>query len=273
MNPVYTSVLSGQFLGIIGCLLSLACSSQNNDSLPQQSVQGCVAYIGAIKPDICTGDSISVSVYSTCAIMPAYSIKGNNGMQVRQVSGTTVPDVYVLSFPGPGIYRCTFNDHSTIITVNDPLAESDPVPKTIFCKDDPPFVLYTTHSLYNLATVPVTVIDPGMWPEGSYTLIQTNNSMSGCRFELSHLIVIGEACASSGGAQTIIYQNPSGDQLLIPADAASTIRVWDIYGKLWSEQLADKEMTRLPLEHFPPGLFVVEFSNQGKTQLAKVIRL
>lgn len=273
MNPVYTSVLSGQFLGMIGCLLSLACSSQNDDSLPQQSVQGCVAYMGQIRSDICTDDSVSVAVYSTCGIMPVYSIKGTNSMLVRLVSGATVPHVYTLSFPGPGLYAYTFNDRPATITVHDPMTEPDPVSKTIFCKDDPPFVLHTTHSLYNLATVPVTAIDPGMWPVGSYTLIQTNNSLTGCRFELSHPITIREACSSSGGAQAIIYQNPSGDHLLIPADAASTIRVWDMYGKLWCEQLADKETTRLPFEHFPPGLFVVEFSNQGKTQLAKVIRL
>lgn len=138
MNPVYTSVLSGQFLGMVSCLLSLVCSSQNNDNLPQQSVQGCVAYIGQVRSDICTGDSVSVSVYSTCGMMPVYSIKGNNGMLVRPVSGTTAPHMYVFSFPGPGVYRYTFNDHSATITVHDPLAEADPVPKTMFCKDDPP---------------------------------------------------------------------------------------------------------------------------------------
>lgn len=273
MNPVYTSVLPGPYLGMIGCLLSLTCSSQNSNGLPQQRTQGCVAYMEQVRSDICTGDSVNISVYSTCALMPSYSLKGSNGMLVKMVSTTSLPHSYVFSFPGPGVYAYTFNDRPATITVHDPLTEADPVPKTVFCKDDPPLVLQTTHSLYKLGTISVTAIDPGMWSQGFYTLTQTNNNMSGCRFELSHPVTIGKACASSVEPQAIVYQDPSADELIVPADAASTIRVWDMYGKVWCEQLADKEMTRLPLEHFPPGLFVVEFSSQGKAQLAKVIRL
>lgn len=270
MRPLYNYL---SVLYMAGCLPGFG---QSSDSTGPARPQGCTfAYsLSTEKSKVCFGDSLIFSQRWTCLINePAVAPPVCAGMTVQQISKADRQTNYLLSFRGPGKYVYTFAGFRDTITVHDPLEQADPLSKDRFCKNDPPFTLSAAYSGYSLGTTAVTVIDPYSWDTGVYKLRQSANARAACRFELTRQITITEPCSASGEPLEWIYPNPAKELVTVRAEEGTTIRIIDLYGKIWGESLAAPDATKLNLESLPAGLFMVEYTGSGKSRVARLIHL
>jgi len=65
-----------------------------------------------------------------------------------------------------------------------------------------------------------------------------------------------------GNGETSIYPNPASSEVTIYVLSATTLRIMDVYGKLYSHQVISEGQNTINLSEFPSGILIFAVGDQ-----------